>query len=598
MISVGGGGRLEAGGGRWNEDARDDGPRYEQQRRGGEEQEQQQRRQQQEGAGGGGAGRGEGGGRFFRKELARSASAGGGDSFEGDPSGRRAPATADGALNASSREGAKTFRPPLSQRSPRGHMPVGVDAFSGNPASRGDGGRDGSYAAAATAAAEAAEGAGETTCRSSLGQATPPCNHEMGLSLLDQSWKNVGSADAARGPIAVVKSSASGGGRLGGGGGGGGRSSGGGGGRDNGGGGGGGDGGGRGDCRVGSNARQVSPLVGVGSVTGTINEHSGASIAAYGISSSGDDLEVYSSGAGVGAPVPEAVRTAVVALTAQAVGLAAASTDAQERKFRDAASDFMAARGGGRACGRGGNGSGGGDGGRGGGGNVGGAVGPLGRNDDTLKHSNGSGCFLPWQGDQPGALNTTARLYPGEDGSSTGAPPRPAHVKGGDILGRSISPGTPRAPTWETICASRSPLDPSTPLSEAEGGLGRGHQLNGSSSSGSKPFSPPRYRATVADVQEAFERADTRVAMKRERNSNSEETGAGVGVVSSGSGGGGGGGVISSGKRAGKGFGVANTGCEDQVRALKGGSAATAAATAALAGGGCFDEVRESFTLI
>ena len=146
--------------------------------------------------------------------------------------------------------------------------------------------------------------------------------------------------------------------------------------------------------------------------------------------------------------------------------------------------------------------------------------------------------MLPWQGDLPGGLSSTARLYSEGNDESTGVP-RAAHLKDGGILGDSISSSTPCAP-WEnpptrTLCTSRSPPASSAP--PEAGNLGGGQQHSGSS----RPFSPPRYRATVADVQEAFERADTRVAMERKRNSNGEGAGVDVGCR-----GGGGGGFITS----------------------------------------------------
>ena len=505
---------------------------------------------------------------------------------------------ADDALDARLGEETRVVRPPLSQRPPQSHMPVDVNAIAGNPASRGGGVVNGSGQAATTAAA----GMGGAACRKIPGQAIPSFSHEMDLSLLDQSWKNFGGSDVALGTIAVLKSSTSGGGRHGGGGGGGGSSGGGHGGSGGGHGGSGGDG--RGNCRAGSNERQVSPLVVVGLETDTISGR-GSGISTRRKSSSGDDSETHTSG--VGAPVFEAVRAAAAAVgltaqgvTARAAGLVETKIDAEARKIRDCPSDFKAAPGGGRACG--------GDRGGGGGGDDGGGhLGPLGQGDDTPNHSDGSGRFRTWQGDVTGALSTTARLYSGGGDASTEAPLPTALLKGGDILGRSISPGTPCAP-WETppshtMYKSQSSPDSSTPPPEGEGNLeGGGGKLSGKGSSNSsrsnRPCSPSRYRATVADVQEAFERADTRVARERERHSNGE--GAGVGGV--------GGGVVMNGSRIGNSFGGAITGCEDQARVAKvdGGSlnvglsaaaAAAAAAAAMTAKRGCFEEVGVSFTL-
>ncbi|CAB1104426.1 unnamed protein product [Ectocarpus sp. CCAP 1310/34] len=86
--------------------------------------------------------------------------------------------------------------------------------------------------------------------------------------------------------------------------------------------------------------------------------------------------------------------------------------------------------------------------------------------------------------------------------------------------------GTPRH--WGSWAASCLPREPSsdTPTPEGSGAGGPGEREPPRARNGNGPrhrlersrlISPPRYRATVADVQEAFERADTRVAKGQEQ---------------------------------------------------------------------------------
>ncbi|CAM9778467.1 unnamed protein product [Ectocarpus sp. 12 AP-2014] len=107
-----------------------------------------------------------------------------------------------------------------------------------------------------------------------------------------------------------------------------------------------------------------------------------------------------------------------------------------------------------------------------------------------------------------------------------GGVPKRRSPSAADVGNAYPSAGTPRH--WGSWAASCLPREPSsgTPTPEGSGAVGPGEReppraRNGNGSrhnlEGSRLISPPRYRATVADVQEAFERADTRVAKGQEQ---------------------------------------------------------------------------------
>lgn len=107
-----------------------------------------------------------------------------------------------------------------------------------------------------------------------------------------------------------------------------------------------------------------------------------------------------------------------------------------------------------------------------------------------------------------------------------GGVPKRRSPSAADVGNAYPSAGTPRR--WGSWAASCLPREPSsdTPTPEGSGAGAPGERepsraRNGNGSrhhlEGSRLISPPRYRATVADVQEAFERADTRVAKGQEQ---------------------------------------------------------------------------------
>lgn len=107
-----------------------------------------------------------------------------------------------------------------------------------------------------------------------------------------------------------------------------------------------------------------------------------------------------------------------------------------------------------------------------------------------------------------------------------GGVPRRRSPSAADVGNAYPPAGTPRRwGSWAASCLPREPMS-DTPPPEGSGAGGTGEReppraRNGNGSrlhlEGSRLISPPRYRATVADVQEAFERADTRVAKGQEQ---------------------------------------------------------------------------------